>query len=57
LACVRGSFREFFAESGLSGHDNIADILLPTFSDDSGLAIASISGVIFSPPCFGFDRI
>jgi hypothetical protein len=32
-------------------------MLLCTFSDGSVLATSSISGVIFSPPCFGFDRI
>jgi hypothetical protein len=37
--------------------DPIADMLLCTFSDGSVLATSSISGVIFSPPCFGFDRI
>ena len=44
-------------QSGLSGCDPIADMLLCTFSDGSVLATSSISGVIFSPPCFGFDRI
>ncbi len=41
---------EIQIESGLSGHDKIAVMLLPTLADGSELKTAPISGVILSPP-------